>query len=394
MDFVGGNAWVNGVATPITSLISCTRASANGYYTNTNGVLVPFAANTLRMGNNGLLVEEQRANILNYSGDLTNGGVWGTGNCTCTTAAGVFAPDNVSHPALITTSSTGFTQLFQGATVTSAPWSWSIFLKAGTSPFAYVSAWDTATRLTYINLATGAVTSNPGANTVLVTPLSNSWFRVCLSRTAAAGSGYLSIGPSDNGTTQTGTVGNTFYAWGGDVEAGAFPTSYIPTTSAAVTRNADAVSGPTSGFTYNSAEGTLFASWAESSGVAGTSYDVAKITTSGAFTEALVLYVAANAATGISRHLGTPIGVSPTGSVLAYPNVNKGILAVNNASMSGCLNNNNVASVTGTTVPSPVGTIYLGGLNGYVGSNGAIYLKRVTYWGQKLSDVNIKALTA
>jgi hypothetical protein len=45
------------------------------------------------------------------------------------------------------------------------------------------------------------------------------------------------------------------------LEQGAFPTSYIPTTTAAATRSADsAVVTPISSF-YNQAEGTLFAEW-------------------------------------------------------------------------------------------------------------------------------------
>jgi hypothetical protein len=63
------------------------------------------------------------------------------------------------------------------------------------------------------------------------------------------------------------------YVWGAQHEAGAFPTSYIPTTTAAVTRSADiSTSAATTVFEnswYRQSEGTLFTEYRDP-GVAGT----------------------------------------------------------------------------------------------------------------------------
>ena len=60
-----------------------------------------------------------------------------------------------------------------------------------------------------------------------------------------------------------GTTGSGIYAWGAQLEAGAFPTSYIPTTTATITRAADiSTSVATSVFEsswYRQDEGTVFA---------------------------------------------------------------------------------------------------------------------------------------
>jgi hypothetical protein len=45
--------------------------------------------------------------------------------------------------------------------------------------------------------------------------------------------------------------------WGYQAEAGAFPTSYIPTAGATATRSADLASIPVSAFGYNQSEGTV-----------------------------------------------------------------------------------------------------------------------------------------
>jgi histidinol phosphatase-like PHP family hydrolase len=52
--------------------------------------------------------------------------------------------------------------------------------------------------------------------------------------------------------------GDQYYIWGAQLEVGNYPTSYIPTTSAAVTRNADAISKTGISSLINSTEGVLF----------------------------------------------------------------------------------------------------------------------------------------
>jgi hypothetical protein len=62
-------------------------------------------------------------------------------------------------------------------------------------------------------------------------------------------------------TSYTGDGTSGIYIWGAQVEEGAFPTSYIPTTTAAATRSADVASITGSAFSswYRQDEGTMFA---------------------------------------------------------------------------------------------------------------------------------------
>jgi hypothetical protein len=64
---------------------------------------------------------------------------------------------------------------------------------------------------------------------------------------------------SINQKSYVGTATNNLYIWGAQVEAGAYATSYIPTTTASVTRNADSCSKSSATALIGQTEGTLFA---------------------------------------------------------------------------------------------------------------------------------------
>jgi hypothetical protein len=98
--------------------------------------------------------------------------------------------------------------------------------------------------------------------------IGNGWYRCVASMQAtstSSTSAQLQLADTyTNGVSAyTGDGYSGLYVWGAQLEAGAFPTSYIPTVASQVTRSADAASMTGANFSswFSNAEGTFYANW-------------------------------------------------------------------------------------------------------------------------------------
>jgi hypothetical protein len=207
-----------------------------------------------------LLVEPQRTNTLFYSEQFDNA-YWSKGNTSITVNA-VNSPSGILNADKLVENSANSNHIVESLLFTSIgqPYTASIYFKKSERNYAFVGVFTSEIKQVFVNLTTGAVTNTVG--TILssnVETLDNGWFRVSLTFTATAAV-YAFYGISDNGTNFSyqgdGTSGA--FIWGAQLEAGSYPTSYIPTTSASVTRNADVVSKTGISSLIGQTEGTMF----------------------------------------------------------------------------------------------------------------------------------------
>jgi hypothetical protein len=146
----------------------------------------------------------------------------------------------------------------------------SVFIKGGLGrntgfmQFYVNSGSVPAVSLTF-NLSTVSVSGSAGGGATnlssSIVDVGNGWYRLSLSgytgQTSAIHICDFLFG--DSPFTYAGDVTKGFYLWGAQLEVGAFPTSYIKTTTASVTRNADQASMTSTNFSdwYNASEGSM-----------------------------------------------------------------------------------------------------------------------------------------
>jgi len=228
--------------------ITFTRASTATYFDAT-GTLQTAAANSPRWDYNpatrtlkGLLVEEARTNLFLQSGDASNA-AWSTGSTGGPVAPTVngnqtTAPDGtttaarVVYPAVSVAAS--YSLLYQGIPVAALAYTFSVWLKG-----------NVGGEQLYLSVLGGSGTS-PRLT------LTTQWQRFSLvTNTLTAATWFFAIGTDLRDGAQASTPAQTVFVWGAQLEAGVFPTSYIPTTAAAATRAIDSATMPTSPWLTN-----------------------------------------------------------------------------------------------------------------------------------------------
>jgi hypothetical protein len=242
---------------PITNYIPALQTAAAG--------VARFDHNPITGESLGLLIEEQRTNLLTYSDDLSNA-AWTKSNSSIDSNV-IVAPDGtLTGDRLIENTSLAEHFASQNFTfVSGTSYSWSVFVKPAGRTLVHLRAGNTTTfpPRAIFDVSAGTVTSNP-SGTATIQNVGNGWYRCTISGAAGASSfTSIRIQLVSTGTTDsyTGDDYSGVFLWGAQLEAGAFPTSYIPTTTAQVTRSADAASMTGANFSswYRADEGTLYA---------------------------------------------------------------------------------------------------------------------------------------
>jgi hypothetical protein len=215
----------------------------------------------------GLLSEPTRENLCLRSEEFDNAS-WSKTDTTIT-PNDTTAPDGAQTADLVTEGSAGTALLGQTIVATAdANYAISRFVKRGNHDWVVLHLQNGANiARAWFNLATGAKGSLTAAGTGAAVssemePMANGFYRCTL--VGSVGSGVTSIAfrshSADADASVTRVAGATRHEWGAQFEDAAdSASSYIPTTSAAVTRNGDQPRVASVAGFFNAAEGTMVA---------------------------------------------------------------------------------------------------------------------------------------
>ena len=368
--------------------ITYTRAST-GTFVGSDGLIKTAAINAPRFDHNpttgeslGLLVEEARTNTWTRSEEF-NDAVWTKTDTTVTSNAATAPDGSLTADKLIASATTAVHSMQRVKGLNSPSWT-TIYLKAAEYTICDVRDinLDTVFR---IDLTSGALSESPAfvgklyANQYGVDAVGNGWYRIRIGRSTADGVINNPVLIYPNGAASylgDGTSG--IFIWGAQAEASAFPTSYIPTTTATVTRAADvtSISGTNYASFINYSEGTWVSSVPNVNGTGGRIFD----------SRSSILFASANT-NGYSYASGGASQVSAS-----YPL--KGAVVYNSTDVHGVANG---SINTGNTGGRAISHTYIDIGSANTAAAGVGFLNgpiaRLTYYPVRLPDAQLQALT-
>ena len=369
-------------ATTGQNLVTFTRASS-GTYVGSDGLIKTATTNEARFDHGpttgeslGLLVEESRTNLLLRS-EALNAAPWTAnsgGSGTTITADYGIAPDGNATADLVTFNLQNGSREQAVTSIEGVTYTLSFYAKRISGNYNL--------QFLHFNSATGVSTN---------LAVTDSWKRYSVSFLGRTGGGTIVVGIRDNNASGWGST----LVWGAQLEAGAFPTSYIHTTTATVTRSADVASISGSNFSgwFNATEGTVFSGYKGVANIEGSSTRrVVEIGVSGAITNRMILgynstafsrfFVVASSSTQADQSVSTTQG-NQVSNAAAYK-IDDFIIASNSVLSAG-----DTSGIVPTVSAMAIGNDFSSG--SALSLNGTI--RRLAYWPQRLPNETLQTVT-
>ena len=339
----------------------------------------------------GLLIEEQRTNLaLNSSNSkasamlngsfLPNIAIAPDGTQTaCYAFLNSGIAYNINDGSGLSISSIAYT---------AQTYTWSVYAKAGAlSILMFRNNWTGGNP--QFNLLTGAVTQ--GSGTSSMTLIGNGWYRCVNTYTVTTSTNGISLRPY--AATGNGDGISGVYLWGIQVEAGSFATSYVDTTTAQVTRNADSASMTGTNFSswYNQAQGTVCVNY-DFNATSGINANAGIFALNNSNTGNPLNRLDIRYNNPINTSNGIGLNAPNAGTMLTGGNVNRIGVSYNSPNSTYAFNGGSISNFSLTAMPIMtqlrIGAVDNG--DAYMGG----HIRKLTYYSVALSSAQLIGLTS
>lgn len=212
----------------------------------------------------GILIEPTATNLILQS-QTFDSATWGKTDTTITPDS-IAAPDGTSTADLATQGVAGTAAITQAITITADTInSYSFFVKYGNNDWLRLVVFNGGDSINaWFNLNTGVAgsVSNTGVATgaaATLRSIGNGWYRCTVTGNLNGGitAASVRIRSVDGDSSLVNTNNATYYLWGAQNDPGVATSSYIPTTTGAVTRNPDAIGCNVSTYPHSNTQGTF-----------------------------------------------------------------------------------------------------------------------------------------
>lgn len=419
LDFTDDSALVIDGAVPAnnyrgkaSSLLTFTRAST-ATRIGPAGLIENVASGALRIDYDpvtkavrGLLIEGARTNLALYSQTFADANYTKT-SLTVTDNAALSPDGALTAATLVPPAASSSHQLtFPITFVSGTTYTYSLYAKA----FGYQwlrmafggSAFPASGRAASFDLSAGALGTVQAGVTATITAVGNGWYRCVITAAAAASlsdtqSITVNNGNNTSASVFTGDGTSGLLVYGTQVEAAAIPSSYIPTTSATVTRAAEVCKILTSAFPATATGPyTLFCKGIMPLNSAGDANRVIASLSTNSFAESrYISRTGANSGAVVANNVTASTGNAAAGGTALSALANLKVAArfdLNNANaaINGTLGTND----TSCAYPSAPTQLNIGNLQDAGTSQWHGWIQQIAVIPVALTDAQLQAVTA
>lgn len=224
--------------------VSFLRSSIGTFRDKDDGLVKTAAANVARFEDNGILIEGASTNLLRRSEEFDNA-AWTKDNATISANATASPDGNLTADKVVESATTSVHRIFQSISITSGnDYTASIYVKKGERDFITINANAAFNAKAWFNINTGTV-GTVTSGSAKIEALVNGWFRcsvVGAATSTASSSVFYQLADADNNESYLGDITKGMFYFGAQAEQLPFASSYIKTTTTAVTRDSDNMS--------------------------------------------------------------------------------------------------------------------------------------------------------